>query len=154
ADIDDEAKEIVYRNYVDISVAVSSPSGLVVPVLRNVEDMGFAEIEKAISEYGRKAKEGALALEDMAGGSFTISNGGVFGSLMGTPIINPPQSAILGMHATKMRAVVMDGQVVARPMMYLALTYDHRLIDGREAVIFLKSVAEKVEEPKRLLLDI
>ncbi|CAM9975385.1 unnamed protein product [Choristocarpus tenellus] len=108
ADIDDVAKEIVYRNYVDISVAVSSPNGLVVPVLRNVEDMGFADVEKAIAEYGRKAKEGSLALEDMAGGTFTISNGGVFGSLMGTPIINPPQSAILGMHTTKMRAVVVD----------------------------------------------
>ncbi|CAM9664615.1 unnamed protein product [Scytosiphon promiscuus] len=153
--IDDAAKEIVYRNYVDISVAVSSPNGLVVPVLRNVEDMGFADVEKAIAEYGRKAKEGSLALEDMAGGSFTISNGGVFGSLMGTPIINPPQSAILGMHATKMRAVVgPDGQVVARPMMYLALTYDHRLIDGREAVTFLKSVALKVQDPTRLLLDL
>ncbi|CAM9350523.1 unnamed protein product [Pylaiella littoralis] len=153
--IDDAAKEIVYRNYVDVSVAVSSPNGLVVPVLRNVEDMGFADVEKAIAEYGRKAKEGSLALEDMAGGSFTISNGGVFGSLMGTPIINPPQSAILGMHATKMRAVVgPDGQVVARPMMYLALTYDHRLIDGREAVTFLKSVALKVEDPTRLLLDL
>ncbi|CAB1112831.1 unnamed protein product [Ectocarpus sp. CCAP 1310/34] len=153
--IDDKAKEIVYRNYVDVSVAVSSPNGLVVPVLRNVEDMGFADVEKAIAEYGRKAKEGSLALEDMAGGSFTISNGGVFGSLMGTPIINPPQSAILGMHATKMRAVVgPDGQVVARPMMYLALTYDHRLIDGREAVTFLKSVALKVQDPTRLLLDL
>ncbi|CBJ27482.1 2-oxoglutarate dehydrogenase, E2 component [Ectocarpus siliculosus] len=116
---------------------------------------GFADVEKAIAEYGRKAKEGSLALEDMAGGSFTISNGGVFGSLMGTPIINPPQSAILGMHATKMRAVVgPDGQVVARPMMYLALTYDHRLIDGREAVTFLKSVALKVQDPTRLLLDL
>lgn len=153
--IDDAAKEIVYRNYVDISVAVSSPNGLVVPVLRNVEDMGFADVEKAIAKYGQKAKEGSLALEDMAGGSFTISNGGVFGSLMGTPIINPPQSAILGMHATKMRAVVSpDGQVVARPMMYLALTYDHRLIDGREAVTFLKSVALKVQDPTRLLLDL
>ncbi|CAN0067617.1 unnamed protein product [Ascophyllum nodosum] len=153
--IDDAAKEIVYRNYVDISVAVSSPNGLVVPVLRNVEDMDFADVEKAIAEYGKKAKAGALALEDMAGGTFTISNGGVFGSLMGTPIINPPQSAILGMHATKMRAVVLpDGQVAARPMMFLALTYDHRLIDGREAVTFLKSVAMKVEDPTRLLLDL
>ncbi|KAG5185446.1 dihydrolipoamide succinyltransferase [Tribonema minus] len=152
--IDEAAKEIVHRNYVDISVAVASPQGLVVPVLRNVEDMSFADIEKAIADYAVKAKAGKLALEDMAGGSFTISNGGVFGSLMGTPIINPPQSAILGMHATKMRAVVVDGQVVARPMMYLALTYDHRMVDGREAVTFLKSVANKIEDPSRLLLDL
>lgn len=152
--IDDETKEIVYRNYVDISVAVASPTGLVVPVLRNCEEMGFADVEKNIAMYGNKAKEGKMALEDMTGGTFTISNGGVFGSLMGTPIINPPQSAILGMHATKMRAVVIDGQVVARPMMYLALTYDHRLIDGREAVTFLKSIANKIEDPNRLLLDL
>ncbi len=153
--IDDTTKEIVYRNYCDISVAVSSPSGLVVPVLRNTETMSFADVEKTIVMYGKKAKAGALALEDMAGGTFTISNGGVFGSLMGTPIINPPQSAILGMHATKMRPVVMkDGQIAARPMMYLALTYDHRLIDGREAVTFLKSVAAKIEDPRKLLLDV
>jgi len=152
--IDDATKEIVYREYVDISVAVSSPTGLVVPVLRNCEEMSFADVEKSIAMYGKKAKEGTLALEDMAGGTFTISNGGVFGSLMGTPIINPPQSAILGMHATKLRPVVKDGQVVPRPMMYLALTYDHRLIDGREAVTFLKSIAEKIEDPKRLILGI
>ena len=153
--IDDASKEIVYRNYCDVSVAVASPNGLVVPVLRNTEDMSFADIEKQIGAYGAKARAGELALEDMAGGTFTISNGGVFGSLMGTPILNPPQSAILGMHATKMRAVVnKDGDVVARPMMYLALTYDHRMIDGREAVTFLKSVANKIEDPGRLLLDI
>lgn len=152
--IDDATKEIVYRNYMDVSVAVASPSGLVVPVLRNTEAMSFKDIEKQIALYGKKAKEGSLALEDMAGGTFTISNGGVFGSLLGTPIINPPQSAILGMHATKMRPVVKDGQIVARPMMYLALTYDHRLIDGREAVTFLKSIASKIEDPRRLLLDI
>lgn len=201
--IDDATKEIVYRNYVDISVAVSSPTGLVVPVLRNVEDMSFADIEKSIAGYAKRAKvselfmimallpchsgshhlhqEGTLALEDMAGGTFTISNGGVFGSLMGTPIINPPQSAILGMHATKMRPVVVDGevslrkfifhqcfirqgipftplcffpQVVSRPMMYLALTYDHRMVDGREAVTFLKSIADKIEDPARLILDL
>ena len=153
--IDDDAKEIVYRDYCDVSVAVASPNGLVVPVLRNTEAMSFADVEKTIGAFGAKARAGALALEDMAGGTFTISNGGVFGSLMGTPIINPPQSAILGMHATKMRAVVAkDGSVVARPMMYLALTYDHRMIDGREAVTFLKSVANKIEDPARLLLDI
>jgi 2-oxoglutarate dehydrogenase E2 component (dihydrolipoamide succinyltransferase) len=153
--IDDETNEIVYRNYVDVSVAVASPTGLVVPVLRNTEEMTFADVEKTIGMYGQKAKEGVLALEDMAGGTFTISNGGVFGSLFGTPIINPPQSAILGMHATKMRPMVMaDGSIEARPMMYLALTYDHRLIDGREAVTFLKSVQNKIEDPSRLLLEL
>lgn len=152
--IDDAAKEIVYRDYVDISVAVASPNGLVVPVLRDTQNMSFADIEKTIAGYGQKARDGSLSLEEMQGGTFTISNGGVFGSLMGTPIINMPQSAILGMHGTKMRAVVVDGQVVARPMMYLALTYDHRMIDGREAVTFLKSVANKIEDPQRLLLEI
>jgi 2-oxoglutarate dehydrogenase E2 component (dihydrolipoamide succinyltransferase) len=153
--IDGQTNEIVYREYVDISVAVASPTGLVVPVLRNTESMTFADVERNIAQYGAKAKEGTLSLDDMAGGTFTISNGGVFGSLMGTPIINPPQSAILGMHATKMRAVVNSkGEVVARPMMYLALTYDHRLIDGREGVTFLKSIAEKIADPSRLLLDI
>jgi len=153
--IDDEAQEIVYRDYCDISVAVASPTGLVVPVLRNTELMSFADVEHNIAAYAEKAKNGTLALDDMAGGTFTISNGGVFGSLMGTPIINPPQSAILGMHATKMRAVVNDkGEVVARPMMYLALTYDHRLIDGREGVTFLKSIAEKISDPSKLLLEV
>lgn len=153
--IDDETKEVVYREYVDISVAVASPTGLVVPVLRNTEAMSFADVEHNIAMYGKKAKEGSLSLDDMAGGTFTISNGGVFGSLMGTPIINPPQSAVLGMHATKMRAVVNDkGEVVARPMMYLALTYDHRLIDGREGVTFLKSIADKISDPTKLLLEI
>jgi 2-oxoglutarate dehydrogenase E2 component (dihydrolipoamide succinyltransferase) len=152
--IDDATKEIVYRDYVDISVAVASPAGLVVPVLRNCEDMSFADVEKTIGMYGRKAKEGSMSLEEMTGGTFTISNGGVFGSLFGTPIINIPQSAILGMHATKMRPMVVNGQVVARPMMYMALTYDHRLIDGREAVTFLKSIQAKIEDPSRLLLDI
>lgn len=152
--IDDNTKEIVYRNYVDISVAVASPNGLVVPVLRNTEKMSFSDVEKSIGMYGKKAKEGMLALEDMAGGTFTISNGGVFGSLFGTPIINPPQSAILGMHATKMRPMVMpNGEIKARPMMYVALTYDHRLIDGREAVTFLKSIQGKIEDPGRLLLS-
>jgi 2-oxoglutarate dehydrogenase E2 component (dihydrolipoamide succinyltransferase) len=153
--IDDEAKEIVYRDYCDISVAVASPNGLVVPVLRNTEYMSFADVERTIALFGKKAREGTLALDDMSGGTFTISNGGVFGSLMGTPIINQPQSAILGMHATKMRAVVDEkGNVVARPMMYLALTYDHRLIDGREGVTFLKSVADKITDPARLVFDI
>lgn len=152
--IDDATKEIVYRDYVDISVAVASPTGLVVPVLRNCEDMSFADVEKTIGMYGKKAKEGTMSLEEMTGGTFTISNGGVFGSLFGTPIINIPQSAILGMHATKMRPMVVNGAVVARPMMYMALTYDHRLIDGREAVTFLKSIQAKIEDPSRMLLDL
>lgn len=153
--IDDEAKEIVYRDYCDVSIAVASPAGLVVPVLRNTEHMSFADVERSIALYADKARNGELALDDMTGGTFTISNGGVFGSLMGTPILNPPQSAILGMHATKMRAVVDEkGNVVARPMMYLALTYDHRLIDGREGVTFLKSVADKITDPSRLVFDI
>lgn len=154
--IDDETKEVVYRDFCDVSVAVASPGGLVVPVLRNTETMSFADVEKTIGMFGQKARDGSLSLDDMAGGTFTISNGGVFGSLMGTPIINPPQSAILGMHATKLRAVVdpTTGEVVARPMMYLALTYDHRLIDGREGVTFLKSVADKIADPGRLVLDL
>eukprot|EP00571_Detonula_confervacea_P010764 CAMPEP_0172297244 /NCGR_PEP_ID=MMETSP1058-20130122/342_1 /TAXON_ID=83371 /ORGANISM="Detonula confervacea, Strain CCMP 353" /LENGTH=444 /DNA_ID=CAMNT_0013006373 /DNA_START=49 /DNA_END=1383 /DNA_ORIENTATION=+ len=153
--IDDETKEVVYRDYCDISVAVASPNGLVVPVLRNTEYMTFADVERTIALFGSKAKENKLSLDDMSGGTFTISNGGVFGSLMGTPIINQPQSAILGMHATKMRAVVDEkGNVVARPMMYLALTYDHRLIDGREGVTFLKSVADKITDPAKLVFDI
>lgn len=154
--IDDATQEIVYREYCDISVAVASPGGgLVVPVLRNTETMTFADVERSIAMYGQKAKDGTLSLDDMAGGTFTISNGGVFGSLMSTPIINPPQSAILGMHATKLRAVADNkGEVVARPMMYMALTYDHRLIDGREAVTFLKSIADKIADPSHLLLDI
>ena len=154
--MDDANKEIVYREYVDISVAVASPAGLVVPVLRNTETMGFADVERNIAMYAEKAKNGTLSLDDMAGGTFTISNGGVFGSLMGTPILNPPQSAILGMHATKMRPVVdpKTGDIIARPMMYLALTYDHRLIDGREGVTFLKSVADKISDPSKLLLEI
>jgi 2-oxoglutarate dehydrogenase E2 component (dihydrolipoamide succinyltransferase) len=153
--IDDETMEIVYREYVDISIAVASANGLVVPVLRNTENMSFADVEHNIAMYAEKAKAGSLGLDDMAGGTFTISNGGVFGSLMGTPIINPPQSAVLGMHATKMRATVNEsGEVVARPMMYLALTYDHRLIDGREGVTFLKSIAEKIADPTKLLLEV
>lgn len=146
-----EENEIVYRDYVDISVAVASPKGLVVPVLRNVEAMNYAEIEIAIAGLADKAKKGTLAVEDMDGGTFTISNGGVFGSLLGTPIINPPQSAILGMHGIFERPIAVKGQVVIRPMMYVALTYDHRLIDGREAVTFLRKVKAAVEDPRIIL---
>jgi len=144
---------IVYRDYVDISVAVSSPTGLVVPVLRNVQDMSWADIEKNIAFLGGKAKSGSLTVEDMVGGTFSITNGGVFGSLLSTPIINPPQSAILGMHGIFPRPVAIKGEVVIRPMMYIALTYDHRLIDGREAVTYLKRVKELVQDPARFLLE-
>ena len=144
--------EVVYRDYVDISVAVATPNGLVVPVIRNVETKSIAQIERDISNMGDKARKNQIQLEDMQGGTFTISNGGVFGSLMGTPIINPPQSAILGMHATKNRPVAVGDQVVIRPMMYVALTYDHRIIDGREAVTFLKRVKELIEDPDKMLL--
>ncbi len=149
-----DGNEIVYHNYMDISVAVSAPNGLVVPVVRDVQDMGFADIEKAIGDFGKRAKDGTLTMADMAGGTFTISNGGVFGSLMSTPIINPPQSAVLGLHRIEDRPVVRDGQVVVRPMMYLALSYDHRLIDGREAVTFLVAVKNAIEDPTRLLIDL
>ena len=149
-----EGDEIVYHDYLDVSVAVSAPKGLVVPVVRNADRMSFAEIEKTIAEYGKKAKEGTLTVDDMSGGTFTISNGGVFGSLLSTPIINPPQSAVLGMHRIEERPVVKDGQIVARPMMYLALSYDHRLVDGREAVTFLVRVKEAIEDPTRLLIDL
>jgi 2-oxoglutarate dehydrogenase E2 component (dihydrolipoamide succinyltransferase) len=149
-----EGDEIVYHDYLDVSIAVSAPKGLVVPVVRDADRMSFAEIEKAIADFGRRAKEGTLGIEDMQGGTFTISNGGVFGSLLSTPIINPPQSAVLGMHRIEERPVVKDGQIVARPMMYLALSYDHRLIDGREAVTFLVRVKEAIEDPTRLLIDL
>ena len=149
-----DGKEIIYRDYVDISVAVATPKGLVVPVLRNVETMSFADIEKGLTGLGQKARDGNLAIEDMDGGTFTVSNGGVFGSMFGTPIINLPQSAILGMHAILERPVAINGKVEIRPMMYVALTYDHRLIDGREAVTFLKRVKSAVEDPGTLLLDI
>lgn len=145
---------IIYRDYHDISVAVATPTGLVVPVLRNVETMSFADIEKKIAEYGSRAKEGLLAIEDMQGGTFTVSNGGVYGSMMGTPIINPPQSAILGMHGTTKRAVVVGDEIKIRPVMYIALTYDHRIIDGREAVLFLKKIKSVIEDPQLLLLDL
>ena len=149
-----EGDEIVYHDYLDVSIAVSAPKGLVVPVLRNADRMTFAEIEKTIADYGRRAKEGTLGIEEMQGGTFTISNGGVFGSLLSTPIINPPQSAVLGMHRIEERPVVKDGQILARPMMYLALSYDHRIIDGREAVTFLVRVKEAIEDPTRLLIDL
>ena len=149
-----EGDEIIYRDYLDVSVAVSAPKGLVVPVIRNAQAMSFAEIEKTIAEYGKKAKEGTLTLDEMTGGTFTISNGGVFGSLLSTPILNPPQSGVLGMHRIEERPVAIDGQVVIRPMMYLALSYDHRLVDGREAVTFLVRVKEAIEDPTRLLIDL
>ena len=149
-----EGDEIVYFDYVDLSVAVSAPNGLVVPVVRNADALSFAGIEKAIGDLGRRAKDGSLTMEDMAGGTFTISNGGIFGGLMSTPIINPPQSAVLGLHRIEDRPVVRDGEIVIRPMMYLALSYDHRLIDGREAVTALKTIKEAIEDPTRLLIDL
>ena len=149
-----DGDEIVYHNYLDVSVAVSAPNGLVVPVVRNADSMSFADIEKAIADLGKRAKDGTLTMDDMTGGTFTISNGGVFGGLMSTPIINPPQSAVLGLHRIEDRPVVRDGQVVVRPMMYLALSYDHRLIDGREAVTFLKTIKEAIEDPTRILIDL
>jgi 2-oxoglutarate dehydrogenase E2 component (dihydrolipoamide succinyltransferase) len=149
-----EGDEIVYNNFADISVAVSAPTGLVVPVIRNAEALSVAEIEKTIGGFGKKAKEGKLTMEDMKGGTFTISNGGVFGSLLSSPIINPPQSAVLGLHRIEERPVVRNGQIVARPMMYLALSYDHRMVDGREAVTFLVAVKNAIEDPTRLLIDL
>lgn len=149
-----EGREIVYHDYVDISVAVSAPNGLVVPVIRDCQDKGFARIEKDIADFGKRAKEGTLTMADMTGGTFTISNGGVFGSLMSTPIINPPQSAVLGLHRIEDRPVAINGEVVIRPMMYLALSYDHRLIDGREAVTALKIIKEAIEDPTRMLIDL
>ena len=149
-----EGDEIVYFDYVDLSVAVSAPNGLVVPVVRNADALSFAGIEKAIGDLGRRAKDGALTMEDMAGGTFTISNGGIFGGLMSTPIINPPQSGILGMHKIQDRPVVVAGQIVIRPMMYLALSYDHRVVDGKGAVTFLVRVKEALEDPRRLLMDL
>ena len=149
-----EGDEIVYHNYLDVSVAVSAPNGLVVPVVRNADAMSFAEIEKAIADLGKRAKEGTLTMDDMTGGTFTISNGGVFGGLMSTPIINPPQSAVLGLHRIEDRPVVRNGEIVIRPMMYIAMSYDHRLIDGREAVTFLKTIKEAIEDPTRLLIDL
>ncbi len=149
-----DGNDIVYHGYFDIGIAVGSPRGLVVPILRNADQMSFAEIEKKIAEYGVKARDGKLGIEEMTGGTFSISNGGVFGSMLSTPIINPPQSAILGVHATKDRAVVENGQVVVRPMNYFAMSYDHRIIDGREAVLGLVAMKEALEDPARLLFDI
>ncbi|CAO3614283.1 unnamed protein product [Mucor hiemalis] len=149
-----DGNEIVYHDFVDISVAVSTPKGLVTPVLRNVEDMDFLDIEKTVAALGKKARDNKITIEDMAGGTFTISNGGIFGSLMGTPIINLPQTAILGMHGIKDRVVAVNGKAEIRPMMYIALTYDHRLVDGREAVQFLVRIKELVEDPRRLLLNV
>ena len=149
-----DANDIVYHGYFDIGVAVGSPRGLVVPVIRNADQMSFAQIEKQVADYGKRAQDGKLGIEELTGGTFSISNGGVFGSMLSTPIINPPQSAILGVHATKDRAVVENGQVVVRPMNYLAVSYDHRIIDGREAVLFLVAIKEALEDPSRLLLDL
>ena len=149
-----DGNDVVYHGYFDIGIAVGSPRGLVVPILRNVDQMSIADIEKKIGEFGQKAKDGKLTLDDLTGGTFSISNGGVFGSMLSTPIINPPQSAILGVHATKDRAVVENGQIVIRPMNYLAMSYDHRLIDGREAVLGLVAMKETLEDPARLLLDL
>ncbi|MGE4241522.1 2-oxoglutarate dehydrogenase complex dihydrolipoyllysine-residue succinyltransferase [Ramlibacter sp.] len=149
-----DGNDIVYHGYFDIGIAVGSPRGLVVPILRNADQMSFADIEKKIAEFGQKAKDGKLGLDDLSGGTFSISNGGVFGSMLSTPIINPPQSAILGVHATKDRAVVENGQVVVRPINYLAMSYDHRIIDGREAVLGLVAMKEALEDPARLLFDI
>lgn len=149
-----DGDDIVYHGYFDIGIAVGSPRGLVVPILRNAENMSIADIEKQIADFGKRAKDGKLALEELIGGTFSVTNGGTFGSMMSTPIINPPQSAILGMHATKDRAVVENGQVVVRPMMYLALSYDHRIIDGREAVLALVAIKDALEDPARLLLDL
>merc|ERR1719399_2519299 len=153
--IDAEANEIVYRDFVDISVAVGTPKGLVVPVLRNCENLSFAGVEQTIGELGRKARDGTISIDEMAGGTFTISNGGVYGSLLSSPILNPPQSAVLGMHKIQNRPMASaSGDVVVRPMMYLALTYDHRLIDGREAVTFLRKIKDSVEDPTRMLLEL
>lgn len=149
-----DGNDIIYHGYFDIGIAVGSPRGLVVPILRNADQMSFADIEKKIAEFGKKAADGKLGIEEMTGGTFSISNGGTFGSMMSTPIINPPQSAILGVHATKDRAVVENGQVVVRPMNYLAMSYDHRIIDGREAVLGLVAMKDALEDPSRLLFDL
>jgi 2-oxoglutarate dehydrogenase E2 component (dihydrolipoamide succinyltransferase) len=149
-----DGKDIIYHGYFDIGIAVGSPRGLVVPILRNADQLSIAEIEKQIADFGNRARDGKLGLEELTGGTFSISNGGVFGSMLSTPIINPPQSAILGIHATKDRPVVENGQIVIRPMNYLALSYDHRIIDGREAVLALVAMKEALEDPQRLLLEV
>ncbi|MEO8009882.1 MAG: 2-oxoglutarate dehydrogenase complex dihydrolipoyllysine-residue succinyltransferase, partial [Betaproteobacteria bacterium] len=149
-----DGTDIVYHGYFDVGIAVGSPRGLVVPILRNCDELSFADIEKQVADFGKRAQDGKLTIEELTGGTFSISNGGVFGSMLSTPIINPPQSAILGVHATKDRPVVENGQIVVRPMNYLALSYDHRIIDGREAVLFLVSVKDALEDPSRLLLEL
>ena len=149
-----DGTDIVYHGYFDIGVAVGSPRGLVVPVIRNADQLGFHQVEKTIADFGKRAQDGKLTMDELTGGTFSISNGGVFGSMLSTPIINPPQSAILGVHATKERAVVENGQVVVRPMNFFAVSYDHRIIDGREAVLFLVAIKDALEDPSRLLLDL
>ena len=149
-----EDKDIVYHDYYDIGIAVSSDRGLMVPVVRDVDQMTFAEVEGTIAELGRKARDGEISMEDLTGGTFTITNGGIFGSMLSTPILNPPQSGILGMHAIQQRPMAVDGEVRVRPMMYLALTYDHRIIDGKEAVQFLVTIKQVLEDPGRLLLQV
>ena len=149
-----EGDEIIYKNFVHMGIAVGGPSGLVVPVVRNVDDLSFAAIEKSIGDFGRRARDGALKLDELTGGSFTITNGGIYGSLMSTPILNPPQSGILGMHKIQERPMVVGGKIEVRPMMYLALSYDHRIVDGKEAVSFLVRVKEAIEDPRRLILDV
>src|SRR5690606_34474369 len=149
-----DGNDIIYHGYFDIGIAVASPRGLVVPIIRNADQLSIAEIEKIIADFGVRAQEGKLTIEELTGGTFSISNGGVFGSMLSTPIFNPPQSAILGVHATKERPVVENGQIVVRPMNYLALSYDHRIIDGREAVLSLVAIKEALEDPARMLLDI
>jgi 2-oxoglutarate dehydrogenase E2 component (dihydrolipoamide succinyltransferase) len=149
-----DGTDIVYHGYYDVGIAVASPRGLVVPIVRNADQLSLADIEKTIADYGKRAQEGKLSIEELTGGTFSISNGGVFGSMLSTPIINPPQSAILGIHATKERPVVENGQIVIRPMNYLALSYDHRIIDGREAVLSLVAIKDALEDPARMLLDL
>jgi 2-oxoglutarate dehydrogenase E2 component (dihydrolipoamide succinyltransferase) len=149
-----QGEEIVYKNYYNISIAVGTDRGLVVPVLKNTDEMSFADIEKEIGDLGQKAREGKITIEDLQGGTFTITNGGIYGSMLSTPILNPPQSAVLGMHNIINRPVVIDGNIEVRPVMYLALSYDHRIIDGKEAVSFLKIIKESLEQPKRLFLNI
>jgi len=149
-----DGDEIVYHGYYDLGIAVGSPRGLVVPIVRDADSLGFSEVEKTIGDFGKRANEGKLSIDELTGGTFSISNGGVFGSMLSTPIINPPQSAILGIHATKERPVVENGEIVIRPMNYLALSYDHRIIDGREAVLFLVAIKDALEDPARLLLEL
>jgi 2-oxoglutarate dehydrogenase E2 component (dihydrolipoamide succinyltransferase) len=152
AEIDGD--EIIYKHFVHMGIAVGGPSGLVVPVLRNADTLGFAQIEKAIGDFGRRARDGALKLDELTGGSFTVTNGGIYGSLMSTPILNPPQSGILGMHKIQDRPMVVGGKIEARPMMYVALSYDHRIVDGKEAVSFLVRMKDAIEDPRRLILDV